>query len=164
MNLLTQASLSPDQWAVLRVAPHLVVVAVSASEGSRLDTVLERAAGKAAIANGINNDHPLVRAIAGTAEVEAAAAAITALVTDARGSLRAPPELLLIATEAARRAADVLRVQGGELDRHAYREFVLGVARKVAEAAREGDILGIGGRLVSDAERAAINAIAQALA
>jgi hypothetical protein len=38
------------------------------------------------------------------------------------------------------------------------------VARKVAEAAREGDILGIGGRLVSDAERQAIDAIEQALA
>jgi len=58
----------------------------------------------------------------------------------------------------------VLRVHGGELDRHAYREFVLGVARKVAEAAREGDILGLGGRLVSDAERQAIDAIEQALA
>jgi hypothetical protein len=164
MNLLTQASLSPDQWAVLRDAPHLVALAVSASGGSRLDTVLERAAGNAAIANGINNDHPLVRAIAGTAEVEAAAAAIRALVTDARGSLRAAPELVPIATEGARRAAEVLRARGGELDRHAYREFVLGVARKVAEAAREGDVMGLGGRLVSDAERAAIDSIAQALA
>jgi len=38
------------------------------------------------------------------------------------------------------------------------------VARRVAEAAREGDILGLGGQRVSDAERAAIRAIAEALA
>jgi hypothetical protein len=38
------------------------------------------------------------------------------------------------------------------------------VARRVAEAAREGDILGFGGRRVSDAERAAISALAEALA
>jgi hypothetical protein len=34
----------------------------------------------------------------------------------------------------------------------------------VAEAAREGDFLGLGGRVVSDAERTAISAIAAALA
>jgi hypothetical protein len=164
MILLTQASLSPDQWAVLRNAPHLVAIAVSASAGSPIDLLFERAAGRAAIANGINNDHPLVRAIAGRGEIAAAAVAVRALVTESHGTHRAPEELLPLATEAARHAVDVLRAHGGELDRYAYREFVLGVARKVAEAAREGDILGIGGRLVSDAERQAIDAIEQALA
>ncbi len=164
MNFLTRASLSQEQWAVLRDAPHLVALAVSASGGSHVDSLLERAAGQAAIANGINNDHPLVRAIAAREEIAAAAVAVRALLTERHGTQRAPAELLQLATESARHAADVLRTHGSELDRYAYREYVLVVARKVAEAAREGDILGIGGRLVSDAERAAINAIAKALA
>jgi hypothetical protein len=164
MNLLTQASLSPEQWAALRNLPHLVALAVSASAGSPIDLLFERAAGRAAIANGINNDHPLVRAIAGRDEIAVAAIAVRALVTEAHGTHRPPEDLLPLATEAARYAADVLRMHGGELDGYAYRAFVLGVARKVAEAAREGDILGLGGRLVSDAERAAIDSIARALA
>lgn len=164
MNLLTQGSLSPEQWAALRNLPHLVAVAVSASSGSPIDLLFERAAGRAAIANGINNDHPLVRAIAARDEIAAAAAAVRALLTESHGTHRPPQELLPVATEAARQAAGMLRALGGELDRYAYREFVLAVARKVAEAAREGDILGLGGRLVSDAERAAIDAIEQALA
>jgi hypothetical protein len=164
MNLLTQASLSPDQWAALRDPPHLVALAVSASSGSPVDSLFERAAGKAAIANGINNDHPLVRAIAGRAEIETATKAVHSLVLEAHGTHRGAADLLRLATEATRRAAEVLRARGGDLDRYAYREFVLGVARKVAEAAREGDVMGIGGRLVSDAERAAINAIAKELA
>jgi hypothetical protein len=164
MNLLTRASLSSEQWAALRNLPHLVAIAVSTAAGSPIDLLFELAAGRAAIANGINNDHPLVRAIAERAEIEAAVSAVRELVTEPQGMHRAPEELLPLATEAARHAADVLRARGGEFDRYAYREFVLGVARKVAEAAREGDFLGLGGRLVSDAERAAISALAEALA
>jgi hypothetical protein len=163
MNLLTQASLSPDDWAALRDVPHLVAIAVSASAGSPIDLLFEHAAGRAAIASGINNEHPLVRAIAGWREIEAARVALKTIVIEPQGMHRPPEELLPLATEAARRAADLLRAHGNELDRYAYREFVVGVARKVAEAAREGDFLGFGGRLVSDAERTAISAVAEAL-
>lgn len=164
MNLLSRGSLSPEQWAALRNLPHLVAIAVSASSGSPLDLLFEHAAGRAAIANGINNDHPLVRAIAGRGEIDAAKVAVRAIVTEPQGMHRAPEELLQLATKAARHAAHLLRELGSELDRYAYREFVIGVARKVAEAAREGDFMGLGGQLVSDAERAAISAVAEALA
>jgi hypothetical protein len=164
MNLLTQGSLSPEHWTALRNLPHLVAIAVSASAGSPIDLLFERAAGRAAIANGVNSDHPLVRAIAARGEIAAAVVSVRALVTESHGTHRPPEELLPVATEAARHAAEVLRALGSELDRYAYREFVLSVARRVAEAAREGDVLGFGGRLVSDAERAAIDAIERALA
>jgi hypothetical protein len=39
----------------------------------------------------------------------------------------------------------------------------MNVARAVAGAAREGDLLGIGGTLVSDAERAVTSAVNEAL-
>ena len=164
MNLLTQSSLSPDEWAALRNLPHLVAIAVSASAGSPIDLLFEHVAGRAAIANGINNEHPLVQAIAGRREIEAARVAVKRIVIEPQGMHRPPEELLPLATEAARHVADLLRARGNELDRYAYREFVLGVARRVAEAAREGDILGFGGRRVSDAERAAISSLAEALA
>jgi hypothetical protein len=163
MNLLTRASLSPDEWAALRNLPHLVAVAVSASAGSPIDLLFEHAAGRAAIANGINSEHPLVRAIAGRRDIEAAAVEVRMLVVEPQGMHRPPEELLPLAIGAARHVADLLRAHGNDLDRYAYREFVVGVARKVAEAAREGDFLGLGGRLVSDAERAAIGAVAEAL-
>lgn len=164
MNLLTRASLSPEEWTALRDLPHLVAIAVCASSGSPIDLLFELAAGRAAIANGINNDHPLVQAIAGREEIKAAAVTVRAVVTETHGTHRPPEELLPIAAEAARHVALVLQQRGSDLDRHAYREFVLGVARRVAEAAREGDFLGFGGQLVSDAERAAIRAVAEALA
>jgi hypothetical protein len=61
--------------------------------------------------------------------------------------------------DAVREAVTVLRACGGELDLYAYREFVLGIARDVARAAREHDLLGIGGELVSDPERALLAAL-----
>lgn len=164
MILLNQVSLSPEEWAALRNLPHLAAIAVSASSGSPIDLLFEHVAGRAAIANGMNNEHPLVRAIAGRHEIEVARVAVKRIVIEPQGMYRPPEELLPLAIEAARHVADLLRAHGNELDRYAYREFVLGVARKVAEAAREGDFLGLGGRLVSDAERAAISALAEALA
>ena len=163
MNLVTPQMLTKDQWAVLRDAPHLVVVAISASGGTRLDALLERAAGTRAIGDGQNNDHPLVRAIAVPAEMEIAMSSIEARTRDSRGSLRPPAELMQLATDSVRQAAEVLRSVGSELDLYGYREYVMGVARSVAEAARDDDFVGLGGRLVSDAERAVLASVSQAL-
>jgi hypothetical protein len=71
--------------------------------------------------------------------------------------------LLALAKDSVRAGADLLRRTGSELDMYAYREFIVGVARTVAEAAREGDFIGLGGHRVSDAERAVIAAVSQAL-
>jgi hypothetical protein len=162
-NLLTRAALSAEQWAAVRDAPHLVVFAVSGASGSPLDLLLERAAGRAAIASGINSDHPLVRAIAERAELDVAAALAEEIAIGTYGPLRPPAVLMEFAIDALRRAVAVLREHGAEPDRCAYREFVLGVAHRVARAAREGDFLGFGGQRVSDAERAALIAFEQEL-
>jgi hypothetical protein len=42
-----------------------------------------------------------------------------------------------------------------------YGEFVLSLAMRVARAAREGDIMGIGGELVSEKERKFIERLDQ---
>jgi hypothetical protein len=163
MNFLSREELDEQQWAELRNAPQLVSRAVSACGGSRLDSLLEGAAGRRAVENGRNNDHPLIRQLAEPAEVEAAVRAATDLTRTADGTALAAGELVALATTSSRAAADILRRAGGELDLYAYRAFVVGVARAVAEAAREGDFIGLGGQRVSDEERAVIAAISQAL-
>lgn len=163
MNLTSRDELDEQQWTVLRNAPQLVSRAVSASGGSRLDALLEMAAGRRAIENGRNSEHPLIRQIAEPSEVEAATRATTDLTRTADGTPLSVDALIALATSNVRTAADILRRSGGELDLYAYREFVVGVARAVAEAAREGDFIGLGGHRVSDAERAVIAAVSQAL-
>ena len=163
MHLLRRDQLTDEQWSAICAAPQLVLLAVSAAGGSRLDTVLERSAGRRSIENGRNNDHPLIRAMAAPDAIETAEASVESTAYDEAGALRNSDDLLALATSSVRAAGDVLRHTGGELDVYAYREFVVGIARAVSEAAREGDFIGLGGRLVSDGERAVIAAVSEAL-
>jgi hypothetical protein len=163
MKLLTPETLTRDQFVLLRDAPLFVVVAISGSGGSRLDSLFERAAGAKAILNGKNNDHPLIRAMSVPAEVDLAMAVVDGAVRDTRGVLVPPATLRQLAEDSVRQAVSVLRLQGGDLDMFAYREFIRSVAKRVAEAAREHDILGIGGQLVSDGEREVLMAIEKEL-
>jgi len=163
MKLLTPESLTADQWAVLRDMPYFVVLAVSAAGGTRLDALLERAAGAKAIANGINNDHPLIRKIATESEMEKQITDLYARFAGPTGPRYSPVEIKDLAVNSSRKAFEILSQSGNELDAYAYRTFVTGIARTVAEAAREGDVIGIGGRLVSDPERDVIAAVAAAL-
>ena len=50
-------------------------------------------------------------------------------------------------------AVDVLRAKGGPDDLLQYSDFVRSLAMRVARAAKEGDVLGVGGELVSAGER-----------
>jgi len=163
MKLLSREMLTDEQWAVLRDAPQLVIQAISASGGSQLDSLLERKAGARAVEGGRNNDHPLIRALALPVEIDAALSHIAARPQAGAVATDGPDALVRSATEAVAQAAEVLRSVGGELDLYAYREFILGVARVVAEAAREGDFIGLGGHRVSDAERAVIASLSRAL-
>jgi len=51
-------------------------------------------------------------------------------------------------------AVGVLRAHGGPDDLLQYSDFVRSLAMRVARAAKEGDVLGVGGELVSVGERA----------
>ena len=65
--------------------------------------------------------------------------------------------------EAARRAGAILDVQADPSEAARVRAWYLSVAQRVAEVSREGGVLGIGGEKVSNFEREAIKAIADAL-
>ncbi len=62
-----------------------------------------------------------------------------------------------------RAAKEELAAQADEGDVAAYRDFILAVARRVAEADKSGGVLGIGGERVSEREAAAIEEIRAAL-
>ena len=62
-----------------------------------------------------------------------------------------------------REAMDLLKAKATPEEAEEYRNFVLGLAERVANARREG-FMGLSGERVSDAERAAIGEVAAALA
>lgn len=60
-------------------------------------------------------------------------------------------------------AVQTVRDRTDPQEREEYGAFVAGLAEGVAEAAKEGGFLGIGGERVSDAERAALDEIGRVL-
>jgi hypothetical protein len=65
--------------------------------------------------------------------------------------------------EACRQVASLVEAKASPQDAAAYKAMLVDVANKVAQAAKEGGFLGIGGHQVSDAEQQALTAIGEAL-
>jgi len=159
--MLTRDKLTIVQWQAVRNTPHHVIIAVSSSGGSPFDEMLERAAGLQAIVDAINSTHPLVSEIAGSTHIMEAQDDIRRWYYTLEEPHRTPQNLQDKALETARHALEALGTHGTATDLMHYGEFVLSLANRVARAAREGDMFGIGGELVSTSERRFIERLDQ---
>ena len=74
-----------------------------------------------------------------------------------------PEKIKEPALVACRAAAELLARKTTPAEAEAFGRWALSVGRRVAEAAKEGGFLGIGGMLVSEKERATLNELATAL-
>lgn len=163
--MATKTSFTPEEWHLLLEAPMLAGMAITAAEPSGLVGVIQEsfAAGNALVQS--NTDaaaNPLVKAVA--AEFTSAEGR-----TAARDGIKArfaggnPSELKARSLEALRRVSTLLVAKAPE-DAAAFKAWLAGIAQRVAEAAKEGGFLGIGGVPVSDAEKATLTEISTALA
>jgi hypothetical protein len=152
--MLTRDKLTVVQWQAVRNTPHHIVIAVSAVGGSVLDEMLERNAGLQGIVDGMHSTHPLVRDIANSVHIMEAQDDVRAWFYKLAETQRTPATLQDKAVESLQQALDALSTLGGVDDLLHYGEFVMATASRVARAAREGDLFGIGGELVSRGERA----------
>jgi hypothetical protein len=159
--MLTREKLTNVQWQAVRNTPHHVIVAVSAAGGSPFDEMLERAAGLQAIVDAINSSHPLVSEIAGSTQIMKAQDEVRKWFYTLEEPHRTPENLQEKALETARHALEALGTHGTAEDLMHYGEFIRSLALRVARAAREGDIMGIGGELVSERERRFIDRLDQ---
>ena len=72
--------------------------------------------------------------------------------------------LIDIAIDKCQEVVVVLQSKCTEQEANEYKHWSLAVGEKVANAAKEGGILGIGGERISEAERDVIERVASALA
>jgi hypothetical protein len=79
-----------------------------------------------------------------------------------RSRAGSPEELKQHNLDNLRQGISLLRAKATDEEVEEYRKFIVGLAERVAEARKEG-FLGLGGERVSDAERAAIKEIEEAL-
>jgi hypothetical protein len=151
--MLTREKLTIVQWRAVRNTPHHVIVAVSSTSGSAFDEMLERSAGLQGIVDGMHSRHPLVRDIAGSIHIMEAQHDVRSWYYTLENARRTAAALQDKALETMLQALDALTMHGGPDDLLHYSEFVLSTADRVARAAREGYLFGIGGELVSRGER-----------
>jgi hypothetical protein len=152
-----RSAFGEEEWAAMLRAPFLVgLLVASASPSGMLGSVKEAFAAKKLLIE--------TRANAG------GNALVDLLLEDLdTDEGRARADLMHLATfsppEARKEAERALKAAGDAARAHApgeapgFVEWLLILARTVAEASREGGFLGIGGKMVSDAEAAAVDSV-----
>ena len=158
--MATKADFNTDEWRQLLQAPGLTsLVVVAASPSGPMGVIKEMfAAG---------------RLLADTQGQKGKNALVDAIMTDlssAEGRGQAQPKLSGKSADEVRTGAlDGLRLVADLVDRKApaeadgFKTWLLSLSNRVAEAAKEGGFLGIGGTRVSEQEQDALNATATAL-
>ena len=154
------ANFSADDLKTLRLAPMLIGMYVAMSSPSGLIGMAKEAgattkalidAGKAAPAGSLIGS--LFAAGPQKGDQESMMGALT--------SSKTPDELKANLLSTFKGAVGILNKGGG--DASSYTNLLMSIATKVAEAAKEGGFLGVGGTLVSDDEKKALSEIAGAL-
>jgi hypothetical protein len=159
-----KTSFTRDEWTLLLESPMIAGMAITAAEPSGLwGTLKESFAGgsalaKATIDSGANS---LVKAVAASfASPEGRRAARDGLQAKLAGST--PAALKAKCIDALRQVSALLDAKA-PTDASAFKDWLHQISEHTAEAASEGGILGFGGVLVSDAEKATLGEISTAL-
>jgi len=158
-----QDSFTTDEWNLLRLAPALVAGGMSAADPSGIfGSIKEAAAGASGMGEAI--------------KAHAGLELFTALGADR--SIPGMPDPKSLLGEGSREqqmgnfksavlqrvtsAAELVASKATRDEAQAYRQMLVGVAQKAAEASKEGGFLGFGGVRVSDKEQAFITEVTKA--
>lgn len=149
--MTTKADFNAEEWSTITEGPLLAGMSVvAATRGGTLRETL--AIGKTyAQARRQQAESPLVDEI------------VSAAPTPDAEQLRSGGDIATIASDRISQAAGILATKASPEEVDAYRRFVLNVAEAAANAHREGGLLGVGGKQVSEEEQVALDRIAAAL-
>jgi hypothetical protein len=158
----TKADYSSEEWQLVLKAPFMAGLAVvAASPSGPLGTLREMFAVGKLVSETTAGASELLRAIA--ADLSPAA-------LNARGDVSArelkglrPEQLRTHALEACRSFSGLIDRKATPAEAEELKRWLLGIARRTAEAAKEGGFLGFGGVQVSETEAGAIRELAGAL-
>jgi len=148
---------TPQECQVISSAPMLAGLLVSVSDLSGpVGLVKEAMAVVKSVTESANStSNELIRAVAEGVKAGGGRPDTSELRTD-------PTNARAILIERCKQAAALVG-QKSPPEAEEYKRWLVSLARKAAEASKEGGFLGIGGTLVSDAEKAALRDIAAAL-
>lgn len=163
-EMASKSDFTEGEWKVLLQSPLIIGVAILASEPSGFFGMLRESMASAHAIVAARSDpdaDALVKAVAADFETsEGRAAARDGLKETVAGA--DPRQIKDKAIEALRQVRATLEAKAPG-DAGAFKLWLAGIARSVAEAASEGGFLGFGAVQVSDAEKATIAEVETAL-
>jgi hypothetical protein len=162
--MATKANFTPDEWKAILGSPMLAGMAVTLAEPSGLwGTMKEGMASGYAVLEAKRDAgaNELAKALVADMETsEGRSAAQDGLKAQLTG--KSPAEIKQQAIATLTRVGQILYAKA-PADAPAFKAWLKHVAEKVADASTEGGFLGFGGVKVTDAEKAPIAEVAQAL-
>jgi hypothetical protein len=160
--MATKADFTGQEWTAVVDAPQIAGIAVMVAGASGIiGSIKEAAAAAQAVWDGTSHPHELIRQICAKEEMQASQSRIRAVLGEF-GDMD-PNEWIHQQTIATLQRANVIVNSKAPDELVTYREWILSIADKVANAAKEGGFLGFGGVRVSEGEEQMIAAIKAAL-
>lgn len=161
--MATKADFTEHEWEALVDAPQMAGIAVMVAGSSGIiGSIKEAAAAAEAVWDGSTHASDLIRSISTKEEMQASQSRIRAAMGDFEG--KDPNAWLQDQTVATLQRATYILKSKAPSELEGFKTWLLGIADKVANAAKEGGFLGFGGERVSEAEQNMIVQIRTALA
>lgn len=160
-----KSTFTPDEWKRILGSTMLAGMAVSAADQSGLWGMLQESlAGGSAVleARTDPNANSLIRAVVADFQTPEGRAAARDDIKATIAGIASSADAQAKAIEALKQVAVLLDTKA-EADAPAFKAWLQTIGSRTANAATEGGFLGIGGVAVSEAEKAALEQIANAL-
>ena len=162
--MANKQNFTPEEWTKVLQSTMLVGIAVSAADPSGLwGTLKEAAAGSSALAAAKVDagSNELVKAVAADLETSQGRSDVQKALNDCFAGAH-PADCVQRSLASLREVSAILNAKA-PADETAFKAWLQGISQKVAEAAVEGSFVGFGGKRISDAEKATLGDIAEAL-
>jgi hypothetical protein len=168
--MATKADFTAEEWESLTEAPMKIAYAIMASGSPGPIQMAQEmwAVAQAAVEPTVNaSPNALVNAVAAdikaiSQDAEQRKAAKAGMQEDLQG-IKELGALRAAGIAGASAVASLLAAKASPEEAEGFKQWLLGIAQKVAEAAKEGGFLGFGGTQVTDEEKATIAELAGVL-
>jgi hypothetical protein len=161
--MATRESFTSEEWTLLRVTPSFVTVGITAADPSGLyASIAEVIAGMDELIETLHANSGLDLFVALAADRSLVDIPDLTPLLGEGSHEQQMQNFKIAALEHVIAATKVVARKASAAESDAYRKLLVSVARKTANAAKEGGFLGIGGVRVSDKEQVFINAVSRA--
>jgi hypothetical protein len=161
--MATQTSFTHEEWTLLRVTPSFVAVGISAADPSGLySSIKEVIAGTNEMVETLHTNSGLELFVALAADRSVVDVPDLKPLLGEGSHEQQMQNFKIAALEHVIAATKVVARKASAAELDSYRKLLVNVARKTANAAKEGSFLGLGGVRVSEKEQTFINAISRA--